>query len=248
MKAVILAAGRGSRMGELTQAQPKCMTEFAGRSLIHWQMASLRAAGVSEFGVVTGYLADRLRIDGAHRFHNPRWAETNMVRSLACASDWLRAQPCIVSYGDIFYDPEAVRRLAATAGELVITYDRDWLALWRARFDDPLPNAETFCFDAEGRLVAIGQRPRVLDEVQGQFMGLLKFTPSGWARVEALLERLTRPVCDGLDTTALLNRLIASGATVETVPVDGGWGEIDSQADLHVCEALRAEGAYPWMS
>lgn len=247
MKAVILAAGRGSRMGRLTEAQPKCMTEFAERPLIHWQMRSLRHAGIDEIGIVTGYLADRLQIDGARHFHNPRWAETNMVTSLVCAAEWLRDQPCIVSYGDIFYAPDSVRRLSAAAGDIAITYDRDWLDLWQARFDDPLCDAETFRVDADGRLVEIGGKPRSLDDIQGQFMGLLMFRPFGWAQVTALLERLRPAVRDALDSTGLLNRMIAAGVPVNTVPIDGGWGEIDSKADLQACEALRAEGAFPWM-
>ena len=55
---------------------------------------------------------------------------------------WLRAHDCIVSYADIFYTGETVKRLAAAGGDLAMSYDPDWLALWSRRFADPLSDAE----------------------------------------------------------------------------------------------------------
>ena len=88
MRAVILAAGRGSRMGALTEAMPKCLTELAGRPLLAMQCAALAAAGASEVGIVTGYRAELLALPGLSRFHNPRWDTTNMVWTNEPAVAW----------------------------------------------------------------------------------------------------------------------------------------------------------------
>src|SRR5437870_5599387 len=90
MKAIILAAGRGSRMGALTADRPKCFAEIAGRTLLSLQMQALSASADS-IAVVRGYRAEVFDGLPLHRFDNPRWAETNMVRSLMCADPWLRA-------------------------------------------------------------------------------------------------------------------------------------------------------------
>jgi choline kinase len=111
VKAIILAAGRGSRMKSLTDEHPKCLVELRGKPLLEWQLESLRAAGISDIAVVTGYKREVLAERGLSEFHNPRWAETNMVSSLACAESWLQGEPCIVSYSDIFYSPVAVQSL-----------------------------------------------------------------------------------------------------------------------------------------
>ena len=58
MRAIILAAGRGSRMGSLTSSLPKCRTIFKGKELIEWQMESLSKSGINEIAIVRGYLAD----------------------------------------------------------------------------------------------------------------------------------------------------------------------------------------------
>ena len=132
MRAIILAAGRGSRMGPLG-GRPKCLVELAGKPLIERQIAALRRGGVDQIGVVRGYRAETIDFPGLSYFTNERWAETNMVMSLAAAAPWLRSEPVIVSYGDIFYRSELVRSLVHAPGQLVISYDRGWRALWSRR-------------------------------------------------------------------------------------------------------------------
>src|ERR1700679_4382901 len=156
MRAVILAAGRGSRMGELGEQRPKCLISLAGKPLLERQVTALRGGGASEIGIVRGYRADMITVPGATYFANERWAETNMVMSLAAAASWLRSEPVIVSYADIFYRSELIRGLAGAPGELVIAYDRDWRRLWGRRFADPLADAETFRIDSAGQLLEIG--------------------------------------------------------------------------------------------
>jgi choline kinase len=242
VKGIILAAGRGSRLGELTDDRPKCMVGLAGRSLLEWQRAALTAAGVSPLAVVAGYHAEQLDGLGLRVFPAKRWAHTNMVRSLLAASDWLADDACVVSYGDIVYSPAAVLRLAEAAGELAITYDPNWQALWRRRFDDPLSDAETFRLSQDGSLAAIGARPRTEHEVEGQYMGLLRFTPAAWARTRALLGRFTDRQVDAMDMTTLLQALVYDGCRVNAVACPEPWGEVDSATDLRVCADLVADG------
>ena len=151
LRALILAAGRGSRMRHLGDERPKCLVELAGRPLLERQMAALRRGGCTEIGVVRGYRGEMLDRPGLNGFNNDRWSETNMVSSLACAASWLREAPVIVSYADIFYRAALVQGLAETPGELVIAYDRKWRELWTRRFADPLADAETFRIDSSGR-------------------------------------------------------------------------------------------------
>ncbi len=58
MKAIIVAAGRGRRLGTETDAIPKCMVKVAGRAILHHQLDALAAAGVDDFVVVRGYRGD----------------------------------------------------------------------------------------------------------------------------------------------------------------------------------------------
>lgn len=235
MKAIILAAGRGSRMKSLTDERPKCLVELRGKPLLEWQLESLRAADISDIAVVTGYKRELLAGRGLSEFHNPRWAETNMVSSLACAESWLQGEPCIVSYSDIFYSPVAVQSLINCEATLAVTYDPNWLQLWTERFGDPLLDAETFRLSATNTLAEIGNKPQSVDDVQGQYMGLLRFTPEGWAEVVRLRAELSPQQRDSMHMTNTLQRVIDAGRVqIEAVAYTGEWGEVDSSEDLSV--------------
>jgi choline kinase len=243
MRGLILAAGRGSRMVAATSDRPKALVELGGAALLDWQMAALRAGGIAGIGLVRGYRGEAFAGRGLALFDNPRWAETNMVMSLAAARAWLEADTCVVSYADIFYPAEAVRRLVAAEGDIVLAYDPDWLALWSRRFADPLADAETFRIDADSRVIEIGGRTGRVADIQGQYMGLFRLTPAGWRRIAAHLDACEPAPRAKLDVTGLLARLIASGIEVRGVPVPGPWGEVDQPSDLTLYETMIAQGA-----
>lgn len=225
-----------------TASKPKCLTELAGRTLLDWQRSALTAGGVSVHGIVTGYLSKMLDDPTLTAFYNPRWQTTNMVRSLLCAASWLSNEACIISYSDIFYPAETVRRLAAAHGDLVMAYDPEWQVLWQARFPDPLSDAETLRLHVDGSVTAIGARATSLDEIQGQYMGLLKFTPSGFHRVRTLVESLPANIVDRLDMTTLLSLLLDQEARIDAVPTAPHWGEVDSEADLELYHKWIQQG------
>ncbi|MEI7611266.1 MAG: phosphocholine cytidylyltransferase family protein [Betaproteobacteria bacterium] len=233
MKAIILAAGRGSRLKNLTDDCPKCLVTLRGKPLLDWQLEALRQAGISEIAIVTGYKRELLGDRGLIEFHNPRWEETNMVSSLACAQKWLLSEPCIVSYSDIFYVPAGVSSLITSSADLAVTYDPHWLKLWQERFSDPLIDAETFRLNSNNTLSEIGNSPKTVQEVEGQYMGLLRFTPAGWKEVLQVREGLSAHECDRMHMTGTLQKIIEAGRVpIEAIPYDGSWGEIDTVEDL----------------
>lgn len=235
MKALILAAGRGSRMRDMTDEAPKCLVRLKGKPLLEWQITALEAAGINDIGIVTGYRQELLSNYGLQEFHNPRWAETNMVSSLECAQEWLANEPCIVSYSDIFYEPAAVRLLMESTATMAVTYDPNWLSLWTARFGDPLLDAETFRINENEVLVEIGGKPKAVKEVQGQYMGLLKFTPQAWVEIQNMRAELDPTRRDKMHCTGTLQAMIERGnVPVQAVRYEGKWGEIDTPSDLDV--------------
>ncbi|MFT0531207.1 phosphocholine cytidylyltransferase family protein [Castellaniella hirudinis] len=233
MKAIILAAGRGSRMRRMTDDRPKCLVEFQGRALLDHQISALRAAGIQDIGIVTGYRREMLAGRASREFHNARWPNTNMVASLACAREWLLQAACIISYSDIFYEPEAISLLMASQADLSITYDPDWLDIWQRRFSDPLSDAETFRLHADGTLAEIGNQADSIQAIQGQYMGLLRVSPAGWAEIATIREGLPAPQQDRMHMTGTLQAIIQAGRLpIEAIPYQGVWGEVDSATDL----------------
>jgi L-glutamine-phosphate cytidylyltransferase len=242
MRALILAAGRGSRLGALTNDRPKCLVEFAKKTLIERQISALRLGGATSIGVVRGYCGASIALSGVTYFDNTRWSDTNMVASLETAAAWLKTEPIVVSYADIFYRHELVRELVAATSPLVIAYDRQWRSLWSRRFADPLADAETFRIDSEGMLLEIGRKTNNFADIEGQYMGLLKFTPPAWQWVEQTLEALDPATRDRLDMTGLLHRLLERRLPIFTVGTEGHWGEIDNASDLELYESMVRKG------
>lgn len=256
MIAVILAAGRGSRLRELTARKPKCLVEIAGKPLLRWQCEALRKAGARRLLAVRGYLAQSLTPQAAgleagsfETVENLRWERSNMLSSLLCAGPWLEKafaqgeNEATISYSDIVYPAQHVRALSACAEPLAIAYDLCWEQLWRLRFGDPLLDAETFR-QTGGLLREIGGKPQSLAEIQGQYLGLIRVTPPGWRVIREACAELGEAVAQ-TDMTGFLRRLIGKGVNVGAVPVQGRWCEVDSQEDLHYYEQALSRGAWP---
>lgn len=236
MKAIILAAGRGSRMKGLTGDKPKCLTPLAGKTLLQWQMSALKTAGIEDIIVIGGYKKEALESREYIALENPRWSETNMVATLRCAREYLLKEECIVSYADIVYHPENVLSLIKVEKDIVITYDKLWYELWSTRFADPLADAETLRVDRHGVILEIGKKTSSLKDIQGQYMGLLKFTPAGWRQVESVINKLTQERQDKLDMTSLLQLLIEAKIQIYAQPINGKWCEADNENDLKIYE------------
>jgi choline kinase len=239
MKAIILAAGRGSRMKNLTEERPKCLVELHGKPLLDYQLDALRGAGITDIAIVTGYKNEMLSGYDLFKFHNSRWAETNMVSSLACAEEWLQAEPCIVSYSDIVYNSSAIVSLMKSTAALTVAYDPNWLRLWEKRFADPLIDAETFRIDAEGKILEIGGKPKTLKEVQGQYMGLLQFRPQGWAAMQKIRHTMPPLIRDNLDMTRTIQLMIEENFSINGLPIYEKWGEVDSFDDLKILNDIN---------
>jgi len=247
MRGLILAAGRGRRMQSLTETRPKALIEIDGRPVLEWTLAALREAGVEDVLVVRGYLGHTLT--GPYEtVDNARWQSSNMVVSLLHADQWLASEPSLVSYADIVFRAAHAVALARADADIAITYDRRWIELWSRRFANPLDDAETFG-EQNGRLIEIGERTRDLSAIAGQYMGLLKITPAGWRSMRAVIDALPSEAVDRLDMTSLLKRLLSESVRIATVPVEGGWCEIDSAEDLRMYQRCLGEAAasgIPW--
>lgn len=249
MRAVILAAGRGSRLHPYTADSPKCLTELGGRSLIDRQLAVLRGAGVDDIVIVTGYYADALALPGTQQHHNADWETTNMVESLFCAEDTFGSD-VIVTYSDIVYEPRVLDALLASTDDVSVVVDRQWRAYWEYRFEDPLSDAESLRLDDNGLITDIGGPVQDIEEIEAQYIGLMRFRGDGVAKLRDTRSRLgdihrswmdKRPIQKAY-MTDLLMEMILTGTDVTAVPVDAGWLEIDTVEDYERAAAAFEDG------
>jgi choline kinase len=240
MKAIILSAGQGSRLGALTHDRPKCLIPFAGRSLLDRQLDTLAANGVDEVVVVTGFRDDQIEASLSRRIGGPRvrtifnpfYKVADNLGSLFVARHEL-AGDVLVWNGDTLVSDELMGRVLANRGQagICVTIDR------KDGYDD---DDMKVIADGNGRLRAIGKR--IAEGVNAESIGLLAFRGDGAARFRAAIEKAMR-TSEG--TTIWYLRVIhhlAQNGDVWTLDIAGEqWGEVDFPEDLASAEALCAE-------
>ena len=92
IKALILAAGQGTRLRPLTDNKPKCLVELCGTSLLERQAKVLRECGIDDICVAAGYRAEQIRELGFRTIENPKYETTNMVETLMCAEEFIKGR------------------------------------------------------------------------------------------------------------------------------------------------------------
>jgi L-glutamine-phosphate cytidylyltransferase len=227
-RAIILAAGRGSRMGQATASRPKCLNKLAGKTLLDWQLSALKGAELNAITVIGGYRRELLQGD-FNVVANERWDKTNMVASLFCAQAY--EGNTIVSYSDIAYHPNHVKNLINSDGDIVITADKQWELLWKLRFENPLDDAETFK-SSDGRITEIGKKTDDIRNIEAQYMGLIKLSPKGWDAMFSLYQTFPGEKKDKMDMTTMLNELLKNGVEINVVYIEGKWCEADDYDDI----------------
>lgn len=189
------------------------MCTLQGRTLLDRCLESLEKAGFSRehIGIVTGYRSDMFSVPGATFFHNEIWEQTTMFHSLTMADNWLRSGPCLVCYSDIAFSSGVVRTLMDSTVPLAITSYSGYWELWEKRMPNPLEDLETFRVDEGGRLLEIGEKPSAHEDIQGQFMELLRFTPESWGWVNETIRQPLSKSLNKLDMTTLLQEMLRRG-------------------------------------
>lgn len=238
LKAIILAAGEGTRLRPYTLDRPKCLVEVDGHSLLDRQLAVLGTEDIQPIVLIGGYRVEMLKRHNIEVRVNPRYAETNMVWTLFCAEADLDSD-VLICYGDIVYSQEILRALLESKADIAVAIDLDWEPYWRARNEDPLDDAETLKMGPDGRILEIGQKPKSLSEIEGQYMGLMKFSAKGVKLLkktfhDAKLEgSLGGKALEKSYMTDLLQAMIDLNYRLDAVLVHGGWVEVDTVSDLN---------------
>lgn len=248
-RAIILAAGQGTRLRPLTDNKPKCLVPLNGISLLERQASVLCTCGIQNIHIAGGYCLEQIRALGFPCSINVDYATTNMVSTLFSAIEYINGpDDLIISYGDIIYQSDNLQTLLTNQDEIAIMVDSNWQEYWELRFTNPLSDAETLILDKNSYILELGKKPKNYAEIQGQYTGLIKIRAD---RLQALIDfyqHLDRnAVYDTKDFanmyfTSFIQALINNGWKVKAVPVNNGWLEVDSVEDLEKYEQLARTG------
>jgi len=237
MKAIILSAGQGSRLGHLVDDRPKCLIDFNGRTLLDRQLDTLEANGVPEAVVVTGFhdelvneaIASRSGGPKVRTVFNPFYKVADNTGSLFMAREEL-AGDCLVWNGDTLVSRSLMARVVGNdRSGICVTIDR------KNSYDDD----DMKVVEDGGRLKAIGKR--LSEGVNAESIGLLAFRSGGAEQFREAIERAMRtPEGTTIWYLRVINH-IAQSADVWTLGIEGEeWGEVDFPPDVERARELTA--------
>lgn len=248
---LILAAGMGTRLLPYTDGMPKCMVTLGRHALVEYQIGVLEEFGISDISIVGGYHAEVLERLRVNIIVNSEFDKTNMVWSMMCARQLFDGKRTIVlSYGDIVYERDVLSALLATPGGIVVVSDRAWRKIWQLRMEDPLSDAETFLVGEDGGLKELGKKPSSYGEIQGQYIGLIKFEPESHGTVLNAFDKLLatadsekkRRSIRNMYMTDFIQHFVDQDVKVGIAWTEGKWLEVDTVSDRALYEELLEAG------
>jgi choline kinase len=238
MKAIILSAGQGSRLGHLVDGRPKCLIDFNGRTLLDRQLDTLEVNGVPEAVVVTGFHDELVneaiaRRSGGPRVRtvfNPFYKVADNTGSLFMAREEL-AGDCLVWNGDTLVSNALMAK--------VVGNDRSGICVTIDRKADGYDEDDMKVVEDGGRLKAIGKR--ISDGVNAESIGLLAFRAGGAEQFREAIEAAMRtPEGTTIWYLRVINH-IAQSSDVWTFDIHGEeWGEVDFPPDVDAARELTA--------
>ena len=246
MNAIILAAGEGKRLRPLTNDKPKCLVELFGKTLLEWQLSIFKKCGINDVCIVTGHNSQMFRYTNVDYIKNENYKTTNMMESLFCAKERF-SQSTIVSYGDIIFEEKILRKLIDSEDDFSVIIDKNWKDYWSMRFDEPINDAESLSVDDNGYITSIGKKAKEISEIQGQYIGLMKFQNGAINTMKSFYEKCIKifenskinPLNPKISfgnsfMTDFLQGLIDQGVKLKAVNINNGWLELDNINDYRL--------------
>lgn len=230
MKAVILAAGRGTRIRSASAGRPKCLLKVGDRTLIDRQVDWLFNEGVSEIAIVVGYRQGDIvsHLETSHpdemrriRFiDNANFAITNNMYSLWLARHWVKNERFLCLNADVLCHPSILGLTMASSEDIAVAVDPEF-------------REETTKVIVEGdRIVALG-KTITREACSGTFANVAAFSARG---ARALFQRAEARFAlqdFGCFYNDILHRMASDGERIGVVRVQHlPWAEIDNPADL----------------
>ena len=239
-KALIIAAGLGSRLKKHTENLPKCMLDFGGKTLLQRQLDAYKKNGIKDISLIRGYKKEKINYKGIRYFENPDYLNNNILNSIFYGEDVINGN-IIISYSDILFDSFVVKRVLEADYDISVVVDIDWRGYYVGRKDHPISEAENVIFNSNNEVIKIGKINTGNEEVHGEFIGMIKLSGRGTEIFKQHFHRLKKiywnkpfqraKIFQKAYLTDFIQELVDIGIKVHCVIIESGWKEIDTVED-----------------
>ena len=239
-KALIIAAGLGSRLKKHTENLPKCMLDFGGKTLLQRQIDAYNKNNIKDISLIRGYKKEKINYKGLRYFENKDYKNNNILNSIFYAEKIINGN-IIISYSDILFDPIVVQRTMDSNHDISVVVDIDWRCYYVGRKDHPISEAENVIFNSNNEVEKIGKINTGNEDVHGEFIGMIKLSNRGAETFKEHFHRLKKiywnkpfqraQIFQKAYLTDFIQELVDIGIKVHCVIIESGWKEIDTVED-----------------
>ena len=239
-KALIIAAGLGSRLKKHTENLPKCMLDFGGKTLLQRQIDAYNKNNIKDISLIRGYKKEKINYKGLRYFENKDYKNNNILNSIFYAEKIINGN-IIISYSDILFDPIVVQRTIDSNHDISVVVDIDWRGYYVGRKDHPISEAENVIFNSNNEVEKIGKINTGNEDVHGEFIGMIKLSNRGAETFKEHFHRLKKiywnkpfqraQIFQKAYLTDFIQELVDIGIKVHCVIIESGWKEIDTVED-----------------
>jgi len=241
MNVLILAAGRGSRLGKISQNKPKILLNFKGKTIFDHQLEVYKKIKNIKLYVVGGYKINKLKKyilkKDIKLINNEKFKYTNMYYSFLLAEKLMKKKSdLVIVYGDIIFRKNIFKKLINKKDPISVSIDRKFMKYWKMRMKKPLYDLETLKINKKNQITEIGKKPKSYNEIQGQYIGLIKISHKYFKQIRILMKKISNEIKDykNLYMTDFLQYLINNKVKICPSYHNGDWQEFDKPIDFKI--------------
>ena len=246
MKAIIIAAGTGTRLGKNESKLPKALLEVNAQTILSRQIAILKKMGIEEIIVITGPYAEKFPSIDVTYVNDRDHDEHDILGSLIVAKDYIEGDT-VITYSDILFDAITLEQIIQQECDIGIAIDMDWKKAYEGRTLHPSTEAENVLLDDDKNILKVQKNIKSREENVGEFLGIIKLSSHGSKILTDKFEYLFANNLGTFHNSALLKKaymtdfiqeLVNSKINVTPIFISGKWCEIDTYQDLERAQKM----------
>ena len=245
MKAILLAAGEGSRMGKLTQNIPKPLVKVNGKSIIERQLSILKQNKILDVIIITGPHNEKFNFEKIRYIRDENFLEHDQLGSLMSAKKEIDGD-VIILFADIIFEEIILSKILESKSDISIAVDMNWARTYTSKPDGSFDKADKVRFEQEN----VSRIFKTMTEADkkfeiGEFIGLIKLSKNGSKQLVECYEKIQNVhkgkfhdaiSLEKAKLVDILQELIENKIRIDAIPITGEWCEIDTEEDLEIAK------------
>ena len=238
MKAIILAAGRGTRIPSITKKKPKCLIKVNKIPILLRQINFLRKLNIKDIIIVKGFKKNQINYKNIKYVINKNYKKNEQLESLFCAKKEMKCD-LIITFADTIYDFSLLKKIVEfKKGEIILGIDKKWKKRYKFRYDHPFIQADKVRINKQGNLLKIG-KGLSLKETNAEFLGILKLTKKGCSIFSKSFKKLKKKEhTNRMQIHNFIQILIQEKEKIFSCDLQGKFMEIDTFNDYKIASKM----------